>query len=136
MSIHWKQRDMICYIAIDDPKLCFLVRIRQEKQVKCRTYLTIIKSLERCLKTNLTANYCLKELKTVYWKQTRQSFNNKQNMCTNNAPGRTTFRPESQQPDKLSFKSKMLICIHQKMKTDGLRENYPKLLFLDRCFLH
>ena len=66
MSIHWKQRDMICYIAIDDPKLCFLVRIRQEKQVKCRTYLTIIKSLERCLKTNLTANYCLKQLKTVY----------------------------------------------------------------------
>ena len=118
------------------PNYCFLVRIRQEKQVKCRTYLTIIKSLERCLKTNLTANYCLKELKTVYWKQTRQSFNNKQNMCTNNGPGRTTFRPESQQPDKPSFKSKMLICIHQKMKTDGLRENYPKLLFLDRCFLH
>ena len=36
-------------------------------------------------------------------------------------PGRTTFRPESQQPDKLSFKSKMLTCIHQKMKTDGFK---------------
>ena len=51
-------------------------------------------------------------------------------------PGRTTFRPESQQPDKLSFKSKMLTFIHEKMKTYGLRENYTKLLFLDRCFLH
>ena len=107
MSIHWKQRDMIWYIAIDDPKLLlFVARIRQEKQVACRTYLTIIKSLERCLKTNLTANYCLKEPKTVYWKQTRQSFNNSQNMCTNNALRPTTFRPESQQPDKFSFKSK------------------------------
>ena len=87
MSIHWKQRDMICYIAIDDPKLCFLVRIRQEKQLKCRTYLTIIKSLERCLKTNLTANYCLKKnLRPFTENKTRQSFNNNQNMCTNNAP--------------------------------------------------
>ena len=57
-------------------------------------------------------------------------------MCTNNAPGRTTFRPESQQPDKLSFKSKMLTFIHEKMKTYGLRKNYRKRLFLDRCFLH
>ena len=30
----------------------FFIRIRQEKQVACRTYLTIIKSLERFLKTN------------------------------------------------------------------------------------
>ena len=62
------------------------------------------------------------------------------------APDRTTFRPERQQPDKLSFKSKMLTFIHEKMKTwkllfmkkwkNDLRENYTKLLFLDRCFLH
>ena len=37
-------------------------------------------------------------------------------------PGRTTFRPESQQPDKLSFKSKMLTFTHEKIKTYGLRE--------------
>ena len=30
----------------------FFIRIRQEKQVACRIYLIIIKSLERCLKTN------------------------------------------------------------------------------------
>ena len=46
------------------------------------------------------------------------------------APGPTTFRPESQKPDKLSFKSKMLTFIHQKMKTNGLRENYTKLTFV------
>ena len=68
------------------PNYCFFIWIRQEKQVACRTYPTTTKSLERCLKTNLTANYCLKQLKTVHWKQTRQSFNNNQNMCTNAAP--------------------------------------------------
>ena len=57
-------------------------------------------------------------------------------MCTNNAPGSTTFRPESQQPDKLTFKSKILTFIYEEMKTNGLRENYTKLLFLDRRFLH
>ena len=79
---------MIWYIAIDDPKLLlFVVRIRQEKRVARRTYLTIIKSLERCLKTNLTANYCLKKnLRPFTENKTRQSFNNNQNMCTNNAP--------------------------------------------------
>ena len=51
-------------------------------------------------------------------------------------PDRTTFRPESPQPDKLSFKSKNANFYHQKMKMNGLRENYTKLFFLDRCFLH
>ena len=43
------------------------------------------------------------------------------------APDRTTFRPERQQPDKLSFKSKMLTFIHEKMKT-------WKLLFMKKWF--
>ena len=29
-------------------------------------------------------------------------------------PGRTTFRPESQQPDRLIFKPKMITFIHEK----------------------
>ena len=44
-------------------------------------------------------------------------------------PDRTTFRAESHQPDKLSLKSKNANLYHQKLKTDGLRENYPNRFF-------
>ena len=129
---------MIWYIAIDDPKLLlFVVRIRQEKRVACRTYLTIIKSLERCLKTNLTANYCLKKNLRPFTENKLDNHLIITKICVLiMTPDRTTFRPESHQPDKLSFKSKNANFYHQKIKTDGLRENYTKLLFLDRCFLH
>ena len=56
VSIHWKQRDMIWYIAIDDPKLLFFSPNKTRK-ASCMSDLSDkIKSLERCFKTNLSAN--------------------------------------------------------------------------------